>query len=89
MNVGKQLTRLYKKDLKMTDDETTSQRGSTYLSYRLWFLAHSVGVHGQYGVPGTQVQHARGTVQEESAEVGRVLEHIWAQDLRICTPKQR
>lgn len=73
----------------MNDIKIKSHRASIYLSYRLWFLAHAVGVHCQYGVPGTQVQYARGTVQEESAEVGRTLEHIWTQDLRICTQKQR
>lgn len=58
-------------------------------SYLLWLLAHAAGVHWQYGVPGTQVQYAWGTVEEESAEVGRTIEHIWTQDLGICTQKQR
>lgn len=37
-------------------------------------LVASVGVHGQYGVPGAHEEHAGGAVQEEGAEVGHAPE---------------
>lgn len=58
-------------------------------SYLIRLLAHSVGVDWQYGILGTQIQHSRGTIKEESAEVGRVPEHIGTQELKICAGRQK
>ena len=58
------------------------------LSYLLRRLAQFVGVHGQYGVPGTQEQHAWWGVQQEGTEVAHASELCWAQNLLVCGAKR-
>lgn len=58
----------------------SSQSLPSYLFRR---LVGSVGVHGQYGVPGAHEEHAGGAVQEEGAEVAHALELVRTDD-QIC-----